>query len=133
LVKKNLCQIIKNLYNDNKNSQFNIQKTSSNIRLSSDVDIAIYLPENMNKIDMFDHQLKLITELENFYKKRVDLVILNKTLSLFFKYIILKEGKLIYNANIGKHADYFCKIFNLYFDYKPFQDQFNKHYVQRNI
>ena len=99
----------------------------------SDVDIAIYLPENMNKIDMFDHQLKLITELENFYKKRVDLVILNKTLSLFFKYIILKEGKLIYNANIGKHADYFCKIFNLYFDYKPFQDQFNKHYVQRNI
>ncbi len=56
---------------------------------SSDVDIAVLLPFSFSKKKRFDTRMALITSLSRLIRKDLDLIVMNDTKSLFFKYCII--------------------------------------------
>lgn len=88
------------------------------MRHDSDVDIAVLLPETLSSDKRFDIRLKLMGECEKIFKKNIDLVVLNDISSLFFKYIIIREGKPIFMESDVRHAEFESRIFGLYFDFR---------------
>jgi Nucleotidyltransferase domain. len=61
----------------------------------SDVDIAVFLDESLSKEDMFNQELKLISELTGILKTdRIDLIVMNDA-PLLLKYNIIKHGKIL--------------------------------------
>ena len=92
---------------------------------TSDIDIAIYLDEKKCK-DFFEKRLELIAKLSKELKKDVDVVILN-TAPPLLKYVVLKEGKLIFERDESKKIDFELRSINEYFDFKPILDMYNKH------
>ena len=78
----------------------------------SDIDIAIFLDEKVE--DRFEKRLKLMGAFERIFNKRADVVILNDIKSIFFKFVIIKEGKLVFEKDPDKRADFevIKKIFN---------------------
>ncbi|NCF75414.1 MAG: nucleotidyltransferase domain-containing protein [Xanthomonadaceae bacterium] len=100
----------------------------------SDFDIAIMLPEKYNKNKRFDIRLKMMAELSEMLNyKKVDIIILNDVSSLLFKYVIIYEGKVIYENEIDKRVDYATYIQSEYFDFVPFLNERNKLFLKRSI
>ncbi len=106
---------------------------TGNTTHESDVDMAVLLPENLNKSDRFNIRLRLIDKLSSIFKKNVDVIVLNDTASLFFKYVIVTEGQIIYEKPEGQRGEFESGIIARYFDFQPFLDLYNKRYVQTNI
>ncbi|MBI5411637.1 nucleotidyltransferase domain-containing protein [Candidatus Peregrinibacteria bacterium] len=100
-------------------------------RHDSDVDIAVFLDPKLSPTERFDKRLVLMSDLEGILKKRVDLVVFNDLQSLFFTYVIVSEGCLIYTNREEAHLDFVSRAMGLYFDYQPFMELYNKHYVQK--
>lgn len=98
----------------------------------SDLDIAVYFDKKIGKKKRFEERLKLISQLQKIHRRRVDVVALNDTRSLFFKFTIIKEGKRIYETPREEYVDYECRTMSRYFDYKPFLEEYNKAYVKRH-
>lgn len=90
----------------------------------SDVDLAVYLDEKKCK-DFFNKRLELISKITRALKKEADVVALN-TAPLFLKYVILKEGKLIFERVRSKRIDFELKSFNEYFDFKPILEKYHE-------
>src|SRR3989344_3266186 len=86
----------------------------------SDVDIAVMLPFEMKKEERFDLRLKFMGEISKILKKKVDVVVLNDVSSLYFKYIIIKEGKIIYKEIDLSPAEFESKTLGIYFDFRSF-------------
>ena len=72
-------------------------------------------------------------EISKIFKKNVDVVVLNDIRSLYFKYIIIKEGKIIYKETDLSPVDFESKTLGIYFDFRPFLEDYNKAYVKRNL
>lgn len=100
---------------------------------NSDVDIAVLLTEGLTKEKRFEVRLNLMGKLSKIFKKNVDLVILNDTASLFFKYIIVREGKSIYERSEAEKINFENYITSLYFDFQPFLETYNRHYVKNSL
>ncbi len=62
---------------------------------TSDIDIAVFLKEK-NKLKRFNVRLNLMTDLGKILHKEIDLIVINDISSIFFKYVIFKEGKIIF-------------------------------------
>lgn len=91
----------------------------------SDIDIAIYLKNGKN-IDFFEKKLEFIEKFSRALKNnKIDIVILNRS-SPFLKFVIISEGKLIYEKNKSKRIDFEILSINEYFDYKPYIELYNK-------
>ncbi len=61
----------------------------------SDVDIAVFLDESLSKKEIFNLQLKVISELTSILKTdRVDLIVMNNA-PLLLKYNIIRYGKIL--------------------------------------
>ena len=61
----------------------------------SDVDIAIFLDESLSKKEIFNLQLKLMSELTSILKTdKIDLIVMNNA-PLLLKYNIIKHGKIL--------------------------------------
>lgn len=101
--------------------------------MDSDIDIAVLLPKNMSKTARIKHRFKLISQLSRFLGKSVDLVVFNDLNSLFFKFIITKEGKNIFRKGERQYLDFECQLMGEYYDFKPFLDLQNKLYVERSL
>lgn len=99
----------------------------------SDVDIAVLLSDALSQEERFELRLKLIGALSRTLKKPVDVVVLNDTASLFFKYVILKEGQLLYQKSEEQRLDFESRLMSLYFDYQPFLEQCQQHYVETHV
>ncbi len=99
----------------------------------SDVDVAVQLSKSLNQSQRFDLRLKLGGLLSRELKKEVDVVVLNDTKSLHFKYIIVSEGKPVYQKNDVTGYMFENFVFAEYFDFRPFLDEYNKAYVQRSL
>ena len=99
----------------------------------SDADIAVFISDTLSKEERFSLRLKLIGAISRILKRRVDVVVLNDLTSLFFKYIIIQEGVMIYEKSGGRRADFENRILSLYFDFRPFLEAYNRRYVQRNV
>jgi len=100
---------------------------------TSDADIAVMLSRKTSKEERFELRLKLAGEISKVLKKEADVIILNDTKSLFFKYVIIKEGKLIYEKSEVESAEFESLTLGLYFDFRPFLEEYDKLYVQRNL
>ena len=70
--------------------QFGSTATGQNHK-NSDVDIAVFVDQKIKKLERFEIKLGLMTKLGKHYKKNMDIVILNDTNSLFFKYVSWKK------------------------------------------
>lgn len=99
----------------------------------SDVDIAVLLKKDISKKKRFEIRLKLMTQLSPLFQREVDLIIFNDIKSVFFKYVIIREGKLLYEGEEGQRAEFESRIMGEYFDFAPFLDIYNKQYVKNNI
>lgn len=108
-------------------------QATGNSNKNSDVDIAVMLPFEMKKKERFDLRLKLMGAISKILKKEVDVAILNDIRSLFFKYIIVKEGQIIYKETELSPANFESKTMGMYFDFRPFLETYNENYVKRNL
>lgn len=90
----------------------------------SDVDLAVYL-DNKRCKDFFEKRLELIAIFSQKLKKEADVVILN-TAPPFLRYVVLKEGKLIFEKNRGERIDFELKAINEYFDFKPVLEMYHQ-------
>ncbi len=92
------------------------------VNRESDVDIAVMLPISGTASKRFDIKLELMQDLESIFKNRVDIVVINDTKSLFFKYTIFREGKTIYSVDEEARVEFEAYTSGLYFDLAPFLD-----------
>ena len=82
----------------------------------SDYDFAVYF-DDMKNSSMFSIKLDLITQISRILKSdKIDIVILNLTKSPELKYLILKEGILVFEREPFK-VMIEPKILNEYFDF----------------
>lgn len=98
----------------------------------SDIDIAVYLDENPAQ-DLFATRLILIETLQGFFKKQTEVVVLNQLKSIFFKFIIIKEGKVIFEKDHSKRVDFELKVMQEYYDFQPFLNAYNQAYLTREL
>lgn len=96
-----------------------------NFTSKSDIDVAVYLDRNRCK-DLFKKRLNLITALSKLLRKEVDVIILNDISSVFFEYVILKEGELIFERDENERIEFEMKVLNQYFDFKPIMERYNQ-------
>ena len=101
-------------------------------RKESDADIAINIVPSLSKEHRFALRLKLMGQLSRILQRNVDVVVLNDVVSPFFKYIIIKEGVLLYQKSALDQFEIENTIYNLYFDFQPFLTQYNNAYVARH-
>ncbi len=69
--------------------------------------------------------MELIVGISKVLKKEVDIIVLNIA-PLFLKYVILREGKLIFEKDRNKRIAFELKSLNEYFDFKPVMEEYNK-------
>lgn len=106
---------------------------TKNVTKDSDVDIAVLLANNLTKEKRFQTRFGLAAKLARLFKKDVDVVVINDTKSLFFKYVIIKEGRLIYQTEETSRLDFEPTLLSLYFDFQPFLDSYNRNYIKTNL
>jgi uncharacterized protein len=99
----------------------------------SDVDVAVKLSDRLSESRRFDLGLELIGAFTAAMGRETDVIVLNDTRDLFFKYVILKEGILAFRKKDLPQMLFETRVFNEYFDYRPFFDAYNKAYVQRSL
>jgi len=100
--------------------------------LESDIDLAFYLEEKEVK-DFFKKRLFLMEKIQSLLKKRVEVIILNEVRSIFFKFVIIKEGKIILERDRAQRIDFELKTMQDYYDFRPFIKEYNKAYLQRSL
>ena len=98
----------------------------------SDVDIAVFLDEKRVK-DMFKKRLSLIGKLEGVLKTTTEVVVLNEIKSIFFKFVIIKEGKKVFERDHSRRVDFELRTMQEYYDYQPFLEEYNKTYLEREL
>ena len=87
----------------------------------SDFDFAVMLSNKIKKSKRFDVRLKLISEISRLLKNdKVEIVVLNDTRSSFFKFVIIKEGKLVFEKDHSARVDFELKAMNEYYDFSYF-------------
>lgn len=100
---------------------------------NSDYDFAVLFDGSLSKENRFDLKLELMAKLSRALRTdAVDVVVLNDVSSLFFKYIILKEGKSIYQKSDLETAEFESRALGLYFDFRPFMEEYSRNYLMRN-
>lgn len=106
---------------------------SGEMARESDIDIAVLFSENFSKEKRFSSRLNLINELSKIFKRNAEVVVFNDISSLFFKYVIISEGNLVFEKREGEAAELESKIMGLYFDFQPFLELYSKQYVKNNL
>ena len=82
----------------------------------SDVDVAVYLDEHLNKSERFDLRLKLINETSSILKTdRVDVVVMNDA-PITLNHEIIKNGKVLVAKDVEKRVEMESKILSRYLD-----------------
>lgn len=98
-------------------------QVSRKVNSQSDIDVGVYLKDDLE--DFFKKRLGLINKLSKFFKKQVDVIVLNKAYP-FLKYVITKEGELVFSKNESKRVDFELRAINEYFDFKPILKLYEK-------
>ncbi|MFH1187985.1 MAG: nucleotidyltransferase domain-containing protein [bacterium] len=97
---------------------------------NSDFDIGVYLNKYLNGSERFKLRLDLIGKLGAELKTdKIDLVIINDLNSVFFKYIIIKEGKVLHQKSLLRRCELEGRIMAEYFDFRPFLEEYNRRFL----
>ena len=99
----------------------------------SDLDIAVYFGDSMEADEQFQKRLYLIEHLQNITGKNVEVVNLGEIKSIFFKFVIIKEGKVILEKDHSSRVDFELKTMNEYYDFQPFLKEYNRSYIERSL
>jgi uncharacterized protein len=100
----------------------------------SDFDFAVMLSEKIAKKKRFDIRLKLISEISRILKDdKIEIVILNDQKNSFFKFVIIKEGKFLFERDHSARVDFELKTMNEYYDFSPFLNLYNQAYLKREL
>ena len=83
--------------------------------LLSDIDIAVFFHEGVNKAERFDLRLRLSNELSAIMARIVDLVVLNDS-PVQLSYEIIRHGKLIFCIDKSTKVDLEVGILSKYLD-----------------
>jgi len=98
----------------------------------SDIDLAFYLDtDEVN--DIFKKRLLLIEKAQSLLNRASEVVILNEINSIFFKFVIIKEGKVIFERAHGRRVDFELATMQEYYDFQPFLEKYNKAYLEKSI
>ena len=133
LIIKNLRKILEKFFSKKEDVLFSYLFGSfacQNFNSKSDIDIAVFLDEDKNK-DFFKTRLELIATLSKLLKREADVIVLNTTNSVLFKYTILREGKLIFAKDVEEMINYELRTTQDYYDFLPFSEAYNKAYIER--
>ncbi len=98
----------------------------------SDIDIGVYLGGKKVR-DTFKRRLKLMGEFEKILKRESEVVILNDIKSVFFKFVIIKEGKLLFERDRQKRIEFELETMRDYFDFLPFIEKYDEAFIKRNL
>lgn len=106
---------------------------SAKTTATSDVDIAVLLDQTLSKEERFNTRLALMGELATLLHRAVDVVVLNDLTSLFFKYVIVHDGKVLYEKNEDVRVEFEVDVLTQYFDFQPFLDLYSAEYVKTHV
>lgn len=96
----------------------------------SDLDMALFLQEDMSKDRLFSRELDLMSLIaETLGTEEFDLIILNSA-PLRFAHQILKSGKRIFVKDQKKLADFQEAVIKKYIDFKYYREQFDKEFLK---
>ncbi len=97
----------------------------------SDLDIAVYLNEGLDRGERFDLRLRLMSDLSVvFHTDRIDLLLL-RDLPLSFQFRVVKEGKLIYCKDELQRIRFEFKVMSYYFDRQYYYRRHAKLLIER--
>ena len=83
----------------------------------SDYDFAIYCRDDLNKKELVEKKIEILSELCKILQTdEIDVSVLNLIQSPEFKYNVITEGKLIYQKEPYK-IDFETDVLNRYFDF----------------
>lgn len=99
-------------------------------RKHSDIDIAVLFSAEMNIIDRFEQKLRFVSELEDIFHKKVDVVDLDSA-DPFFVHKIMEEKILVYNKNIERRVDFEVKSRKDFFDRQKFYNLYHECSMRR--
>ena len=83
--------------------------------LLSDIDIAVFVHEDINKAERFDLRLRLSSEITAIMNRMVDLVVLNDS-PVQLSYEIIRHGKVIFCSDKSTKVDLEVGILSRYLD-----------------
>lgn len=97
----------------------------------SDVDIGILLDDKLTKKEMFDVELKLMSEIGAILKTdKVDLVIMNDAPTTI-NYEIIKANRPIYMRDKTKKIDFECKVMSDYLDRRYYDRRYYANFLKK--
>lgn len=97
----------------------------------SDVDLAVFLDESLSKKEIFNLQLKLISELTSILKiDKVDLVIMNDA-PLSLNYEIIKANHPLLVRDEGKKIDFEHGILSRYLDRRYYDKRWAAEFLKK--
>ncbi len=109
-------------------------QTTENAVADSDVDIAVMFDKKIKEDKRFQQRLKLMTELPKIFAgKKVEVVSLNDTRDILFKFAIVQPGRIIFKKDYDALLDFDLKTTNDYYDFKPFLKMYNEAYSEREL
>jgi predicted nucleotidyltransferase len=91
-------------------------------RQLSDVDIAIRLTDDILPEVSFDIRMQLMDDLENYFGRKVDIVVLNSA-SLKLIHQVLRTKQIIFGKDPVEEMDYAIQKQKEYFDFKYYIDK----------
>lgn len=126
---KTLAEYFKDIENDEAVYLFGSFAKNKD-RKHSDIDIAVLFSAEMNMIDRFEQKLRFISELEDIFHRKVDVVDLDSA-DPFFVHKIMEEKVLVYNKNIERRVDFEVKSRKDFFDRQKFYNLYHECSMRR--
>jgi predicted nucleotidyltransferase len=97
----------------------------------SDIDLAVLLDESLNKTEMFDLQLSLISELVSILRTdKVDLIVMNDA-SLSLNYEIIRANHPLLAKDEGKRIDFEHGVMSRYLDRRFYEKRWASEFLKK--
>ncbi len=97
----------------------------------SDLDLAVFMDESLNKREKFDLQLKLISEMTSILKTdKVDLVVMNDA-PLSLNYEIIKANCPMFVKDRGEKIDFEHKVLSKYLDRRYYEKRAASEFLKK--
>lgn len=96
----------------------------------SDVDIAVLLDLSGDSETVLECQLQLMIDMDQFAKREIQVVILNRAAPLL-AYQVIREGQLLFERDRAKRVAFEVRTMKLYFDLQPMLAEQNRALLAR--
>lgn len=96
----------------------------------SDVDLALLLAPEVDRDRYFEYRLRYLSELERFFGKELDLIILNQVPPLL-QFQVLTRGQLIFDRDSDARAEMEMRMLSRYYFSTRFYDFHFDHLIRR--